>query len=233
MSQASAKSGVLGVILKQLSHPLKLRLALCAAAIALWQASFVGPVQENAGATTTRIGAERKRAATAREIERLKNVLKPHGELVGATEDEQALMRHVIDRIRSSPLRLIDLKPEKAKSVGPFVAIGLHLSLEGKYVDIDQFLGWAEADSRMMRVDSIKLSPDTREPGRLHASLVLMALVDKAAPAAKTKGESGKAAPVAKIKGGSGKAAPVAKIKGESGKAAPAAKAGRESGKAK
>jgi hypothetical protein len=192
MSQTSSTSGVLGVILKQLSHPLKLRLALCAASIVLWQALFVGPVSENAAATTTRIGTERKRTATAREIERLKNALKPHRELIGAGEHEQELMRNVIDRIRSSPLRLIDLKPEKAKGVGPFVAIGFHLSFEGKYIDIDQFLAWAEADSRLMRVDSIKLSPNTREPGRLQANLVLMALVDKAAPTAKTKRESGK-----------------------------------------
>jgi hypothetical protein len=218
MSQTSSTSGILGVILKQLSHPLKLRLALCAAAIGLWQVLFVGPVQENAAATTTRIGAERKRAATAREIERLKNALNPHRELIGAGEDEQTLMRHVIDRIRSSPLRLIDLKPERPKNVGPFVAIGLNLSFEGRYVDIDQFLGWAEADSRLMRVDSLKLSPNTRDPGRLQANLVLMALVDKAATAAKTKPESDKAATAAKTKPESDKAATAAKTKGASGK---------------
>jgi hypothetical protein len=192
MSQTTSKPGLGAMILKQLSHPLKLRLVLCVALIGLWQALFVGPVCENVTATTTRIGSERKRAATAREMDQLKSALKPHRDLVGAGEDEQELMRHVIAGIRSSPLRLIDLKPEKPKDLGPYVAIGLQLTFEGKYVDIDQFLGWAEVGNRLLRIDSIKLTPDSKDPGRLHAIVVLMALVDKTAPAAKAKRESGK-----------------------------------------
>jgi hypothetical protein len=193
MSQTPSKSGVGGLLLKQLSHPLKLRLALCAALIVAWQALFVGPLDENVTATTTRIGAERKRGATAREIEKLRSALKPHNDLIGGGEDEHGLMQRVIARIRSSPLRLIDLKPDKPKESGPFQAIGLQLAIEGRYGDIDQFLGWAEAGSRLLRVDSIRLAPDSRDPGRLTANIILVALVDKAASAAKTKGVTGKA----------------------------------------
>ncbi len=101
-------------------------------------------------------------------------------------------MRRVIARIRTSPLRLIDLKPDKPKELGPFQAIGLQLSVEGKYGDIDQFLGWAEAGSRLLRVDSIQLAPGSRDPGHLTAKIVLVALIDKMAPAAKTKPASRK-----------------------------------------
>ncbi len=229
MSQTSSTSGVRGLILRQLSHPLKLRLALCVAVIASWQAIFLGPLNDNVAATTSRIGVERKRAATAREIEKLKTALKPHSDLIGAGEDEQEMMRQVIARIRSSPLRLVNLKPEKAKDLGPFAAVGLQLNLAGRYVDIDEFLGWAEADTRLFRIDSIRLVPNTREPGHLQANILLLALVDKAAPAAKAKRESG-AVPAAKAKRESG-AAPAAKAKRESG-AVPAAKAKRESGAA-
>jgi hypothetical protein len=187
MSQTPSTTGIRGLLMKQLSHPLKLRIVLCTALIVAWQAAFIGPLYESVAATTIRIGAERKRAATAREIDRLKGDLKPHNDLIGAGEDEHELMRRVIARIRSSPLRLVDLKPDKPKDVGPYQAIGFQLSVEGKYGDIDELLGWAEAASRMLRVDAIQLTPDTREPGRLKAKILLLALVDKAIPSAKTK----------------------------------------------
>jgi hypothetical protein len=192
MSQTSAKSGLLDVVLKQLSHPLKLRIALSAGLIVAWQALLLGPLDDNVATTVTRIGAERKRAATAREIDRLKNSLKPYSDRIGAGEDVHELMRHVIAHIRSSPLHVVDLAPQKPKSLGPFSAVGLQLRLEGKYLDIDDFLRWVEAEKRLLRVDSVQLAPDTREPGRLTASVLLVTLLDQAAPSATTKGGAGK-----------------------------------------
>ena len=119
MSQPPSSSGLSQLIQKQLSSPLKLRLVLCITAIVVWQALFFGPLGEQVTATTARIGLERKRAATAREVERLKKSLAPHRELVGSADaDVHELIRHVMDRLRSSPLRLVNLKPEKPKDLG-------------------------------------------------------------------------------------------------------------------
>ena len=192
MSQPTAKSGLPGVVLKQLSHPLKLRLVLCAGLIAAWQMLLLGPLDDNVATTVTRIDAERKRAATAREIDRLKNALKPYKDRIGAGEDGQELMQYVIAHIRSSPLHLVDLAPQKAKSVGPFSAVGLQLRLEGTYLHIDDFLRWVETEKRLLRVDSVQLAPDSRDPGRLTASVLLVTLVDQAAPSATATRGTGK-----------------------------------------
>ena len=192
MSQTHQTSGLGRVIAKQLSNPLKLRLALCFAMIVAWQALFFSPLGDTVSATTARTASERRRAATAREIEQLKKSLAPHRELIGAGDDVHELMRHVMGRIRSSPLRLVDLKPEKPKTVGPFEAIGLQLSIEGTYADIDEFLGWAETHKRLLRVDSFRLTPNTRDPGRLLGNVTLVALTDKAASSAKTRPQPGK-----------------------------------------
>ena len=141
---------------------------LCITAIAAWQAAFLGPLGEQVAATTARIGLERKRAATAREVEQLKKSLTPHRELVGPADDVHELIRHVMDRLRSSPLRLVDLKPEKPKDLGPFQAIGLQLSLEGAYADIDQFLGWAETEQA---ADADRLDPAHAQLARAGAPL--------------------------------------------------------------
>jgi Tfp pilus assembly protein PilO len=192
MSQTPSSTGLRRVILKQLSHPMKLRIVLCTATILVWQGLFVSPLSEKVAATTARIAHERKREVTAREIEQLKKALVPHRDLLGSGDDVHELIRHVMGRIRSTPLRLIDLKPEKPKDLGPFMAISLRLSLEGAYNDIDEFLGWAEAGKRLLRIDTIRLMPMSREPGRLSANLMVVALSEKTAPATKTKGEERK-----------------------------------------
>jgi Tfp pilus assembly protein PilO len=192
MNQTPQASGLSRAILKQLSHPLKLRLVLCVAMIVVWQALFFSPLSDSVSATTARIARERNRAATAREIEQLKKALVPHRDLIGTGDDVHELIRHVMGRIRSSPLRLVDLKPEKPKDLGPFEAIGLQLNIEGGYIEIDEFLGWAETNKRLLRVDAIRLTPHSRTPGRLTGTVTLVALADNGAPSAKTKATPGK-----------------------------------------
>jgi hypothetical protein len=187
MSQTPSKSRHKQVILEQLSHPVKLRVALCLAMMTGWYALFFSPLSEQVLATTARIDRERKRVATAREIAQLKKVLAPFDSLIPAGADVGELMRHVIDHIRA-PLKLIDLKPEKPKDLGPYEAIGLQLKLEGCFAEIDTFLAWVETDRQLLRVDSIKLDPVNQAPGRLKAQITLLRLAEKpAAATAKTK----------------------------------------------
>lgn len=202
MSQGTERSGLPQVLLKQLSHPLKLRFALVAAIVVAWYMLFFSPLSEQVAATTERIARERKRAATAREVDRIKNALAPYRGVAGS-DDPSELIRQVMDRLRSSPIRLIDLKPMKPKELGPLLSLGLKLRLEGGYNDIDEFLRWVEAQKRALRVDAIGLALGGKDPGQLTADLTLVALADRAAPAAKDKvgprpGAEGQAQPGSK-----------------------------------
>lgn len=192
MTQTQAKSRTQQLILQQLSHPLKLRVALCAAMMAAWYALFFSPMSDQVAATTTRIDRELRRGATAREIEQLKKSLAPYEPLIPAGADVEELMRHVIAHIRA-PLKLIDLKPEKPKDLGPYAAIGLQLKLEGGFAEIDKFLAWVETDRRLLRIDQIKLDPvDSKDPGLLSGQVLLLSLSTKPEAAAKTKAEVSK-----------------------------------------
>jgi Tfp pilus assembly protein PilO len=191
MSKNPDEKGLLLRVLRQLSHPLKLKIALSTTMLIVWYAVYFSPLSERVSATTSRVAVERKRITTAREIERLKRSLAPYREL-GGSADVHELMRHVMRHIRSSPLRLIDLKPEKPRDLGPYEAIGLRLSFDGGFADVDQFLAWVETEKRLFRIGSIRLTPDTREAGRLSAQITLMTLFEKPAAPAKTKGEARK-----------------------------------------
>jgi Tfp pilus assembly protein PilO len=187
MSQSPSRSQFTQLILKQLSHLVKLRMILVLAILAGWYILYFGPLSERMAATVSRTTRERRSGATAREIEQLKKALAPARMLMLTGADVHELMRHVIDRLRSSPLKLIDLKPEKPRDQSPYEAIGLQLKLEGCFTDIDKFLAWVETDHRLLRIDSNKLDPTSRDPGRLLDQITMLTLGEKAEVVTKTK----------------------------------------------
>jgi len=192
MIEKPAKTDYKQAILGQLRQPLKLRLLLCVLVIALWYIFFFSPLSQQTAATAAKIIRERKRVATARDIEQLKKAMAPFKGRVPVGSDANELMRHVIARIRSSPLKLLDLKPEKPKDLGPYEALGLKLTLEGRFAEIDEFLKWVEIDEQLLRVDAIKLDPVAKDPSRLTAQVSLLSLGEKAALTPKAKPEPGK-----------------------------------------
>jgi hypothetical protein len=192
MSQTPSKRGYKQLILAQLRHPLKLRLVLFAALIGGWYALFFAPLSERLAATRSAVDAERKRIVTAREIAKRRKALTPYRGRVLATTDLNALIRPVIEHLRSSSLKLVDLKPEKSQDLGPYEAVGLRLALDGHFAEIDEFLGWIESNPLLLRVDSMKLDPANQDPSRLNAQLVVMVLAEKPTDAAKTKPAAGK-----------------------------------------
>lgn len=187
MSPAPEESAFLRLIQKQLGHPLKLRLLLVTTLVVLCQGVLFGPIGEQVAATTSKLDRGRKRTTTAREVEQLKKSLVPLAQLVSPSDDAHELMRRVITRIRSSPLRLVDLRPEKPGELGPYATVGLQLKLEGSFADLDDLLAWAEAEKVSLGVDSIRLGSIAKTPGRLSADLTLRVLAEKSVNTSKSE----------------------------------------------
>jgi Tfp pilus assembly protein PilO len=192
MDEKKAKTDYKQVVLEQLRQPLKLRLVLCAAIIAGWYVLFFSPLSEQVDSTKSKITRERKRAATASQVEKLKKAMVPYQGRIPAGAHVNDLMQHVNAQIRLSPLKLLDLMPEKAKDLGPYETLGLKLTLEGRFTEIDEFLRWVETGQRLLRIDTIKLDPDIKDPARLKAQVILLSLVEKSAPTAKANPEADK-----------------------------------------
>jgi Tfp pilus assembly protein PilO len=194
MTDESQKPGLRQMLLNQLRHPLKLRFMLSLSMIAGWYLFFFMPLDEQTETTTARIGRELKRIATAQEIEQLKKDLAPYQGLIPSGANLGDLMRQVIEHLRKSPLKLVDLKPGTTKDLGPYETIGVQLTIEGEFMEIDRFLRWIEIEARHLRVDSIKMDPSPREPGRLKAQIAVLSLAEKSAvPKAKSQSEEPKA----------------------------------------
>src|SRR4051812_40268157 len=117
MSETTIKSRIPLLLLGQLRSPLKLRLTLGVALLGAWHYAFFSPLGDQIAATTTSTAKERSRINTARDIETLRKSLDPYRGRVPAKPDLNEMMQYVMDHIRPTPIRLMDLRPEKAKDI--------------------------------------------------------------------------------------------------------------------
>ena len=186
MSTTPPKAGLPKLILDQLRSPLKLRLVLCPVILGGWYFLFFSPLSDQMAATQASIDKERKRIDMASKLDEARKSLLPFKDRVPANSDLNELIQFVMARIRSSPLKLIDLKPETSKHFGPFDSISLSLSIEGTYDQIDELLAGIHNERRLFRVESLSLAPAARSndpkegggPFKLHLLLKLAALME-------------------------------------------------------
>jgi Tfp pilus assembly protein PilO len=186
MSSAQPKNAMAKQLVDQLRDPLKLRFVLCLVILGGWYFLFYAPLSDQMTLTQGRIVKERQRIDVARQIEGVRKSLASSKERVPPKSDLNELIEYVMGRIHSSPLKLIDLKPDKAKSLGPYDALTLRLTIEGTYREIDEFLAWTKSERRLLRIESVGVVPaktiaeqkKSKGPMRLAIQLTLSSLVE-------------------------------------------------------
>ena len=192
MSEKTSGSSLQRLILTQLRNPTRLRFLLCAVLLVFWYFGFYGPTSDQIALTSARADSELKRAASARQIEQLREALAPFQARIPAHSGQNELNQYVMAHIRQSPVKLVDLRPAKIKDLGSFDNIGMRLQLEASYEDLDEFLVWVENDHQLLRIDSLKVDP-LKDGGRLNVQLDLLSLAEKEKNAStKTPSKDGK-----------------------------------------
>lgn len=188
MGNSPATTALLTRLTDSVRQPLRLRLVLCPVILGSWYFGFFSPLSDEMAATRTRIEKERKRIAVARQVDESRKALNAFNGRVPPSTDLNELMQFVMARIRESPLKLVDLKPEKSKSLGPYDVMILRLTLEGTYRELHELLNWIHAEHRILRVESLSLGPARRDnvrgqeqgPFKLSIQLVVAALMERA-----------------------------------------------------
>ena len=178
MSEKTSGSSLERLVLTQLRDPIRLRFALGAVLLASWYFGFYSPMSDRMVRTAALAESERKRAATAQQIDELRKVLAPFAERIPEHAGQNELVQYVMAHVRQSPVKLVDLKPTKTRDLGPFDNIGLRLQFEASYEELDAFLAWVENDRRLLRVDSLKVEP-TKDHAQLNVQLDLLSLAEK------------------------------------------------------
>ena len=84
----------------------------------------------------------------------------------------------MLEHIRQTSIKLVDLRPARIKDLGSFNNIGMRLQLEASYEELDDFLVWVENSTRLLRIDVLRIDPGKGNT-RLNVQLDLLSLAEK------------------------------------------------------
>ena len=207
MEPSKNKTNLKTKLIERLHEPLPLRAALCVALLAGWYYLGYTPMSTRITLTAAKLERDRKRLALATEVEALREEEAEFVDRLPPRSDPNEFLQYVLGGVRSGPLNLVSLSPEKPRDAGPFEVAAVRVELEGKYKDVEAFLRWIENDKRLLRVDGLAITPDSRDHEALKVQLSVLGLMGVEAPVktaeptpAKPKGATPKAASPAKKK---------------------------------
>jgi hypothetical protein len=164
-------------LIERLHEPLPLRVVLCLVLLVIWYYAGYKQMGARIAATTIQLELDRKRLALASEVEGLRGDEAEFVDRLPPRSDPNEFLQYVLAGVRSGPLKLLSLTPDKAKDAFPFEVAAVRLELEGKFLDVEDFLNWVETDKRLLRVDVLSMNPDNRERGLLRVQLNVIGLM--------------------------------------------------------
>ncbi len=146
-------------LLKHLHDPLEFRLCVIAVVLTTGYFAVYSPLNDQITATTNKLKRDAKLLELAESIERLQKQYHSFGDRVPQQTDTKEWMEYLLNGIRQLPLKMAKIDCIDPKAFGPYRVVVFQIELEGSFYDADKFLAWLESNSRLLRVDAVRISP--------------------------------------------------------------------------
>lgn len=175
-----AKPSKLLATLTNLVHsPAKLRALLTVLLLGGWYVGFATPRIEEIDTTSRQLGKERSRLELAKQVEHLRKQVARFQERIPATPDASEWMQYMLSGLRRFELKVSTLDTNSLKDAGPYKVVVMRLDVEGSFREVDRFLRWVETNQRLLRVDSLSLTPQKQgkeTQDKMKATMVILGL---------------------------------------------------------
>ena len=182
MDASNPRSGLKARLVDRMHDPLQLRAALSLTLMASWYLAGYTPMSARVAATTVQLDRDRKRLALATEVETLRAVASDFADRLPPRSDPNEFPQYVLDGVRSFPLKLLSLAPDPPRDAGPYQVDAVRVELEGQYEGVDALLRWIESNRRLLRVDNLKITPDSKQPDVLKVQMGVLGLMGAEEP---------------------------------------------------
>ncbi len=150
---------IISNLLEQLHDPVRLRICVIAAVLAVGYFAVYSPLHEKIVETTKKLERDKKLIQLAIKMEQLQEQYDKFEDRIPRNTDSKEWVQYMLDGIRLFPLKLVRFDCREPKRVGPYRAIILKVELEGSYLEMDKFIRWLESNKRLLRVDEISIAP--------------------------------------------------------------------------
>ena len=160
--------------------PVKLRVLLAALMLGGWYGGYAMPTGTEIDESTKQVERERKRLGLAKDIEKLRKQVARFQDRIPKGVDPNEWLQYMLAGSRNFELKIASIDTGTPKAAGPYKAVVIRMELEGSLKEVESFLRWIESNHRLLRIDSIALTPrKDAKSGRngMGASLVILGLV--------------------------------------------------------
>jgi hypothetical protein len=161
-----------------LADPWRLRIVVCGVALAIAYFGIYGPLNGQIELASRKLNDAEKRQAVGRDVEFLQAQMAMIQPRLGPPTDANECVQYLLDGIRNLPVKLIRLDPDSTFTMGPYEVVVLRVETRGDVRALDALLSWLETNERLLRIDSIKLTPPKDQ--KSHPSLCFTLLGLKA-----------------------------------------------------
>lgn len=161
----------------RLKDPFQLRVICCAVALVAGYAGIYSPLSSEIDSTRKQVRAEMRRLEVATQVMSMRRQLALVDGRIPEDTDTNEWISYIVAGVRDTTLKLQRLDPEEQVGVGPFQAVKLNIAVEGDYAELDTFLHWLETNSRLFRVDSVKITAPRASRGSLVMNLTVLGLM--------------------------------------------------------
>jgi Type II secretion system (T2SS), protein M subtype b len=176
------RPGLKARLFARMHDPFQLRAALSLALLAAWYLAGYTPMSDRIAATAAQLDRDRRRLALATEVDALRVGASEFADRLPPRGDPNEFPQYVLDGIRSLPLKLLSLALDPTRDAGPYQVAAVRVDVEGKYEGIDALLTWVESNPRLLRVDSLKIAPDSKQPDVLKVQMGILGLMGAEEP---------------------------------------------------
>ncbi len=149
----------LRALLRHLRDPFKLRFLLTLLVGVGWYFGVYMTFSQEVELARQGIAREQRIENLAVGVEQLKKQVERFDDRVPPMTDINEWVQYLLAGTRQFPIHLTTLDPQPTTEAPPYVFLRFKIDVEGSYADLDDFLHWIEDNPRLLRIDSITVTP--------------------------------------------------------------------------
>ena len=172
------KASLKNRLLDRLHDPMQLRILVTATVLLVAYTCIYAPMSGKIADATAEIDRQQSLCQLAGDVEHLRTQYQSFVNRLPTQSDSKEWVQYLLAGIRRFPLRLTGLDCDPLRDVGPYKAAVLRVELEGGFFDVDALLRWLDSNPRLLRVDSVSISPQRgKGAGALIVRLTILGMM--------------------------------------------------------
>ena len=162
-----------------LREPFKMRMAVAGICLVVMFFGISEPLHGRIKKEKRDLTELKNKTKIAQEVELLQSHLENVEPRIFRGKSNDVIVTHLIDLTRKHPVDLMRIAAEAPSRQGPMQSVRVSLDLIGDHADLLSLLHSFESDQRLMRIESISITPPERNRTKPTMALSIRLLKDK------------------------------------------------------